>query len=135
MVKQKTFSVDQANGTLPLVSRIAKDIVEGHKDLYGAKREYQELKGQVAGDPTKEQGIEMHRLEEEAEEMQGRIQACLRELEMIGCELKDFEMGLIDFPAELDGKPILLCWKLGEKKVSFWHPTDGGYAGRQPLPA
>ena len=55
------------------------------------------------------------------------------ELESIGIQLKDRRIGLIDFPSELDGRPMLLCWQLGEPSVQFWHDVDAGYAGRQPL--
>lgn len=131
MVKGKVFSVEQANGTLPLVRKIAEDIVEGHKVLHSARLRYREIRGQ--GSPTDEQGQEMRALEEETERRQEKLESCVHELEMIGCQLKDYEMGLIDFPAERDGKSILLCWKLGEEKVSHWHSLDGGYGGRQPL--
>lgn len=125
--------MEEANGTLPLVKRITADIVEGYRDLHTARDRYEEVKGQVSGVPTTEQGRELHRLEEEAEQRQEKIRSCLEELEMVGCQLKDFEMGLIDFPSERDGRPVLLCWKLGEESVSFWHSPESGYSGRQPL--
>jgi len=50
-----------------------------------------------------------------------------------GCQLKDMEMGLIDFPAIRDGREVYLCWKLGEEQIGYWHDVEAGYAGRQPL--
>lgn len=50
-----------------------------------------------------------------------------------GIEVRDIEQVLIDFPSEKDGEQILLCWKLGEDSVDFWHYPDAGFAGRQPL--
>ena len=41
--------------------------------------------------------------------------------------------GLVDFPSEMNGRHVLLCWRLGEPEVQFWHEVDAGYAGRQPL--
>lgn len=50
-----------------------------------------------------------------------------------GIVLRDAEAGLIDFPAERDGRPVLLCWRLGEDRVGWWHPPDTGFTGRRPL--
>jgi hypothetical protein len=48
-------------------------------------------------------------------------------------ELKDLQLGLVDFPAMLEGRTVYLCWQLGEPEVAFWHETSTGFAGRQPL--
>ncbi|MBI4259317.1 MAG: DUF2203 domain-containing protein [Actinobacteria bacterium] len=50
-----------------------------------------------------------------------------------GIVLRDAENGLIDFPAERDGRPVFLCWKLGEDRVGWWHPPETGFSGRQPI--
>lgn len=56
-----------------------------------------------------------------------------RELDALGIELKDPRLGLVDFPSETNGRRIVLCWRLGERDVQYWHEVDAGYAGRQPL--
>jgi hypothetical protein len=50
-----------------------------------------------------------------------------------GIVVRDVEQGLIDFPGRRDGRPIYLCWRLGEEAVDFWHDTETGFGGRQPL--
>jgi hypothetical protein len=50
-----------------------------------------------------------------------------------GVQVKDPDTGLIDFPAEIDGEPALLCWRVGEERIEFWHTLDGGFAGRRPI--
>ncbi|HET7929648.1 MAG TPA: DUF2203 domain-containing protein [Actinomycetota bacterium] len=58
------------------------------------------------------------------------------ELERLASEnilLRDPETGLVDFPAELDGERVYLCWRVGEEAVANWHPLDTGYSGRRPL--
>jgi pyruvate kinase len=50
----------------------------------------------------------------------------------MGVELRDLEMGLVDFPGERDGAAVWLCWRLADPSVAFWHPTDEGYASRRP---
>jgi hypothetical protein len=51
----------------------------------------------------------------------------------IGVQVKDLEQGLLDFPSVMDGQTVLLCWKLGEKEIGFWHTPEDGFAGRKPL--
>ena len=50
-----------------------------------------------------------------------------------GVQVKDPDTGLIDFPTEIDGEPALLCWRVGEERIEFWHTLDGGFAGRRPI--
>lgn len=124
------FTVDHANRTLPLVRRIVEDIVREHQlwqegivelDLIGSATQPSIPDPRVVALEQKIQGIARE------------IDAFQRELEALGIQLKDRRIGLIDFPSELDGRPMLLCWKLGEPSVQFWHDLDSGYAGRQPL--
>ena len=57
----------------------------------------------------------------------------LAEIDAIGVQVKDIETGLLDFPCLIDGETVLLCWKLGESRIEFWHTLDAGFRGRQPL--
>jgi hypothetical protein len=59
----------------------------------------------------------------------------LAEMEAIGVQVKDLDKGLLDFPCLIDGRTVLLCWKLGEKEIGFWHSVEDGFAGRKPLDA
>ncbi len=62
-----------------------------------------------------------------------RVQELVERLEEWNLELKDIEEGIVDFPSAHHGADAVLCWKLGEPEVAWWHPRDGGFAGRQPL--
>lgn len=57
----------------------------------------------------------------------------IAELQEAGVIVRDPSGGLIDFPSERDGEEIFLCWRLGEKKVAWWHPTTSGFSDRRPL--
>lgn len=59
----------------------------------------------------------------------------LAEIDAIGVQVKDLDKGLLDFPCLIDGQTVLLCWKLGEKEIAFWHSTEEGFAGRRPIDA
>jgi len=61
------------------------------------------------------------------------IQAALDEISGLGVILRDLGTGLCDFPALREGRPVYLCWRLGEDEVGWWHPRDTGVAGRRPL--
>ena len=58
----------------------------------------------------------------------------LRELSDLGLEVRDLELGLVDFPSLIDGEPAYLSWRLGEEDVSWWHPADKGFSDRAPVP-
>ena len=62
-----------------------------------------------------------------------KLQSLAAEIGDEGCEIKDVQSGLIDFPTIWEGREVFLCWQLGEPEVSFWHEIDDGFAGRQPL--
>jgi hypothetical protein len=59
----------------------------------------------------------------------------LAEIDAIGVQVKDLDTGLLDFPCLIDGETVLLCWKMGERRIEFWHTLDAGFRGRQPLDA
>jgi hypothetical protein len=124
------FTVDLANRMLPLVSRIVEDIVSGN-------RRWQETIAEldvVSAQPRSElPDPRLTALEKRARQQVQEIEAFEAELEKLGIQLKDRRAGLIDFPSELDGRRVLLCWRLGEPSVQFWHDEDAGFAGRRPL--
>ena len=75
-----------------------------------------------------------------AEQLQDQLQEIsfertefIDELQGLGIELKDPNVGLIDFPAMLEGRVVYLCWRLGEGEISHWHELESGFAGRQPV--
>ena len=134
------FSVDQANRTLPLVRRIVEDIVRDHRRWQEKILEL-ELVASTANAPASVQpplgrsNEELSAtLERDAMAIARDIDAYERELEELGIVLKDRRLGLVDFPGEIDGRRVWLCWRLGEPSVQYWHDLDAGYAGRQPLP-
>jgi hypothetical protein len=133
MAEIRTFTVENANRALPLVRRIVQDIVAEHprwKDLVsryelaaaGARPEWGESPDQVA-------------LRREIDAVAARINGYVDELTAVGCLLKGFEDGLVDFYGLHEGRLVFLCWRLGEASVSHWHELDAGFAGRQAITA
>lgn len=125
------FTADQANRTLPLVSRIVRDIVT----LYPRWRDrVGEIELIAAGANAGAPNPRRDELEREAQALAEEIDGCIRELQVLGVEYKmPFDAGLVDFPGEMGGRPVYLCWQLGEDAVRHWHDRDAGFAGRQPI--
>ena len=126
------FTVDDANRTLPLVRRIVSDVVRDYWRWQDKIRQYEEVAGSRVPGETNE---EAERLEREAAQLARDIDGYIAEVRELGVEMKGFDTGLVDFPGEVDGRPVLLCWQLGEESVQYWHEEDAGFAGRQPLPS
>lgn len=124
------FTVDHANRTLPLVRRIVEDIVREHQAWQDAIVELDLLVSGVRADHPDPRAAA---LERQIQAIARDIDQFQSELEALGIQLKDRQIGLIDFPSEMDGRRVLLCWRLGESTVQYWHDEESGYAGRRPL--
>ena len=124
------FTVEQANRTLPLVRKIVDDVVQQHRRWREAILELDLVASSNRGEEPSERA---RALERTVQSLAREIDGYKREMEDLGIQLKDPRLGLVDFPSEMNGRPVLLCWRLGEAEVQFWHDVDSGYAGRQPL--
>ncbi len=124
----KTFTIEQANRTLPLVRRIVQDVVE----QYARWQELVKALDVLAAGPAPD-AVKIDRLQRDIQAAARVIDGFVRELTDLGVEMKGFDIGLVDFPGEIGGRPVCLCWRLGEPEVAHWHERDAGYAGRQPL--
>jgi hypothetical protein len=62
-----------------------------------------------------------------------RVKDAMSEIDAMGVQVKDLDIGLLDFPCEVDGEIVLLCWKLGESSITHWHRVNEGFAGRKPV--
>jgi hypothetical protein len=132
-VADRLFTPEQANAALPKVRPIVERLVEHRADLLAAQARLAELAAGVAGngggiDP--EQPTVFARTASTAED---GIRDAIAALTRIGVVVKDLDAGLIDFPAEREGRRVFLCWQLGEDRVAYWHGLDEGFAGRKPL--
>ncbi|MHB8854719.1 MAG: DUF2203 family protein [Ignavibacteriaceae bacterium] len=116
----KYFTPLEAKRTLPLVKKIVKDILDTSKEI---KLLADDLDGKIEDDPR-------------AKKMIDNINGFIGELEEIGCFYKDysFTLGLVDFPALINGRDVLLCWRSDEEKIIYYHNIDDGYTGRKLIP-
>lgn len=134
--RKKFFTVDEANHALPLVRSIVTDIVSFYADLHDRHQRLQSVKKRNSasrGSMPTEYNEELTQMEADLQRDSEKLQGYVSELEALGVELKDFTVGLIDFPGLIDGREVCLCWKLGEPEVAFWHEVEAGFSGRQSL--
>jgi hypothetical protein len=116
----KYFTPAEAGKTLPLVRKIVKDILDTSREM---RLIADEIDSSVENDP---------RIKRFADD----IEKFMLELEEIGCFFKDwnFSIGLVDFPAVIDGEEVFLCWRSDEDDVLFYHGINEGFAARKPIP-
>jgi hypothetical protein len=126
------YTVAQANALLPELTRLLTE-------LRAEAQQLASLQGRVAVLKDKVRKNGYHNPAEDtmvasvSEGIQEAIGMGITQLSNWGIELKDLNTGLVDFPALYEGRTVFLCWQLDEPEVSFWHETDAGFAGRQPI--
>jgi hypothetical protein len=130
---KRTFTVTEANATLPYVRAVVRDVVALAHELRDRHERLARLGPGERGSPSEAHREELLQAEDEIERGQERLQEHERELRQIGVELKDYFTGLVDFPSLRNGRLVYLCWRLGEAEVAHWHELDAGFAGRQRL--
>lgn len=125
------FSLDEANALIPRLELIMERMQRRGIELRAAI----EALAREGGEPMT--NFEVGDLLERRPELQGlvdELEDLIREIEACGCQFKGLELGLVDFPSEIEGQIGLLCWQYGEKEITHWHPLEGGFDGRQQLP-
>ena len=126
----RIFTVEEANRTLPLVTKIVADLVREHQQWEDKVREF-EL-ATVGSTPEKPDAI-AELLQMEAQRLARDIEGYIAELNDLGVICKGMDTGLVDFRGQIDGREVFYCWKLGEPSVQYWHEVDAGFVGRQRL--
>jgi hypothetical protein len=133
-VADRYFTPTEANELLPTVRPLVEEVVAHRRALAVATVRHARIATKIAGNGG---GVRPH----EVDELQVTIDAeaaevvrCVTELQELGVLVKDLDEGLVDFPALRGDEEVLLCWRLGEEGVAFWHTLEDGFAGRKPLP-
>ncbi|MGB7191494.1 MAG: DUF2203 domain-containing protein [Acidobacteriaceae bacterium] len=133
---EKHFTLDEAQSLLPVLESLLKRAVEARRAAGEIEEEHQELTRKVFLLGGMFLDVDKMRKRRAAYEAQAdRMKDSLAEIDSIGVEVKDLESGLLDFPCLIDGETVLLCWKMGESRIEFWHTLESGFAGRRPLDA
>jgi hypothetical protein len=130
--RSRLFSIAEANRTLPLVRRVTLDVMRLSRSLRHLRFR---LKFIALGGEELEQlfPAEIRALRRRMLNEQQRLEECLDELLNLGIEPEAPTLGIVDFPAVIDGQAIYLCWRVNEPAIAWWHASTGGFVDRQPL--
>jgi len=118
------FTPAQANKALVLVRRIVADVVTHYTRMLDL---HEALESALASRTPRQTDL----LRDSLIKCVNRLQSCQEELSAIGVELRDWALGIVDFPCRIDGRIVCLCWRYGEKDVHFWHEAQEGFASRR----
>jgi hypothetical protein len=130
----RTFTLDEAHSLLPVLESLLRTAISAKKIVDEADAEQQALQHRVFLNGGMFLDIvPLARRKAERAKAEQRTKDALAEIDSIGVQVKDLNIGLLDFPCQVEGQTILLCWKLGEKAITHWHGVQEGFAGRKPI--
>ena len=128
------FTLIEAERLLPAVERHIRDAV-------ALKSEYQEAEGNIqratqrivtmGGTVVNREYFATERSRRDA--AAAALKKAIEDIHEMGVQVKDLDIGLIDFPTLYHGQEVLMCWKLGESGIGFWHGLEEGFRGRKPV--
>lgn len=130
----RTFTLEEAQSLLPVLESLLRTAIKAKQIVEEADAELQALHHRIFLNggmfldivPLARRRAERAKAEQQAKD-------ALAEIDSIGVQVKDLSIGLLDFPCEVEGQTILLCWKLGEQAITHWHGLQEGFAGRKPI--
>ena len=128
------FTLEEANAALTELRPIVERMVQHRRDLTAAQTRQVELVTRIAGNGGDMVPSDLHDLAETIQREADAISDCAELISQVGAQVKSLEEGLLDFPAKRGEEDVLLCWKLGEDEIRFWHGTDEGFSARKRLP-
>lgn len=126
----RLFTHEEANVLIPVLRPILRSIQEQKRELDKLRLK---LEPYTAAMRTNGHATEVAQLEINLRDLVNSIDAAVTEIQNRGVEVKDLDMGLVDFPAQRNGRIVYLCWMVDEPQIDFWHELDTGIAGREPL--
>jgi hypothetical protein len=133
-MSDRTFTLDEAQSLLPILESLLRTAIQSKLLIDEADAEMQALHHRMFLNGGMFLDIvPLARRKAERTKAEQRLKDALAEIDSTGVQVKDLSIGLLDFPCEVEGQVILLCWKLGEKAITHWHGVQEGFAGRKPI--
>ena len=132
-MKEHLYSLETANHLLPWLEQQFKNLRMVNGDLANHKKTLADLLRNRGNNGHSSSEEVILRTREVVDRLNANMQEVLKGIDDLGILVRNIEMGLVDFPAERDGRLIYLCWISGESTVAFWHETNVGFTDRQPL--
>lgn len=133
-MSDRTFTLDEAQVLVPVLESLLRTAIAGKKLMEDVEAEMQELGHRIfLNGGTHVDVVPLARRKAERAKAEQRAKDALAEIDSIGVQVKDLEIGLLDFPCEVEGRTVLLCWKMGEQSITHWHTPEEGFAGRKVI--
>ena len=132
-MEERYFTVEEANEALGEVRPLTEELVEHRRALVELQERLSALTARITGNGGNVEPHELEDVQERLDKEVAGIARCVAQIHEVGGLVKDLDDGLVDFPATYEGEEILLCWRLGEDEIAFWHGLDEGFSGRKPL--
>ncbi len=131
-MSDRTFTLDEAQSLLPVLESLLRTAITGKQLMEEVEAEMQALSHRIfLNGGTHVDVVATARRKAERIKAEQRAKDALAEIDSIGVQVKDIDIGLLDFPCEVDGRLVLLCWKMGESSITHWHSPEEGFAGRK----
>jgi len=128
------FTPDEANAELERVRPLVEQLVARRREHVAALERQEELESKIRGNGGGMPPAELAAADAQVGELARGLASLAEEITALGVQVKDLDEGIVDFPALREGETVLLCWRLGEGEIAYWHRVEDGFAGRRPLP-
>ena len=133
-MSDRTFTLDEAQMLVPVLESLLRTAITGKELIQEVDEEFHELQQRIyLNGGTALNVVPLAKRKAEREKTLQRVKDAMSEIDAMGVQVKDLDIGLLDFPCEVEGQTILLCWKLGEDSITHWHGISEGFAGRKPI--
>lgn len=133
-MSERTFTLEEAQSLLPVLESLLRTAIDSKKLMEEVEAEQQALAHRIfLNGGTRVDVVAVARRKAERGRAEQRAKDSLAEIDSIGVQVKDIDIGLLDFPCEVNGDVVLLCWKMGEKSITHWHGVSEGFAGRKRI--
>jgi hypothetical protein len=133
-MSDRTFTLAEAQTLLPVLESLLRSAITSKQLMEEVEAEMQALTHRIfLNGGTHVDVVATARRKAERSKAEQRAKDALAEIDSIGVQVKDIDIGLLDFPCEVDGRIVLLCWKMGEGSITHWHSPEEGFAGRKPI--
>jgi hypothetical protein len=129
----RLFTLEEAKLLLPSLEPLMRRLAQKRQALRVHQEVLEEFRATAGKSGGGMPGGRFGEARIAAERLTGEIEEAVRRVETWGCMIKDLDQGLVDFPSRRAGEPVLLCWRLGEPSIQYWHGLEEGFAGRKPL--
>ncbi|HEX8798643.1 MAG TPA: DUF2203 domain-containing protein [Terriglobales bacterium] len=130
----RTFTLSEAEALLPVLESLLRSAMQAKALIEEVDAELESLKSRIfVNGGTFVNILAVSRRKDEREKAIQRAKDAVAEIDAAGVQVKDLDIGLLDFPCVVGDEVILLCWKLGERGITHWHNTTDGFAGRKPI--